>query len=73
MSDDLAGLMVYRAKSCAMLAMAGAGAEAVECLREAYEDPSCAMPFIDPYYPHYDLIRDEPEFVEFMVEISGKQ
>ena len=69
-SGDLAGLMLYRSASCAMLAMAAAATEAVECLREAFEEPSYATPFIDPYYPHYDLIRNEPEFVELLAELE---
>ena len=70
-SADLAGLMVYRSASCAILGMAGATEEAVECLRESFEEPSYAVPFLDPYYPQYDLIRDEPEFVELVAEIDG--
>jgi TolB-like protein/Tfp pilus assembly protein PilF len=70
-STDLAGLMLNRSVSCAILGMAGATVEAVECLREAFEEPSYAAPFLDPYYPQYDLIRDEPEFVELVAEIDG--
>jgi len=61
---------VYRSTSCAMLAMAAAATEAVECLREAFEEPSYATPFIDPFYPYYDSIRDDPEFVELIAEIE---
>ena len=70
-SADLAGLMSYRAMSCTTLAMAEAAAEAVECLRESFEQPSWAMPFLDPYYPYYDLIRDTPEFVKLLTEIDA--
>ncbi len=69
-SEDLAGLMVYRSVFCAILGMAGATVEAVECLRESFEEPSYALPFLDPYYPQYDLIRDEPEFVELIADIN---
>lgn len=48
----------------------GASREAVKCLRRSFEEPSYAMPFIDPFYPHYDSIRDDPEFVELLAEID---
>jgi len=67
-SDDLAGLLVQRAKSCSILAMASAATEAVECLREAFVEPSWAIPFIEPYYPQYDLIRDDPKFIDLLAE-----
>ncbi len=69
-SGDLAELIENRSMSCAILGMAGATVEAVECLRESFEEPSYALPFLDPYYPHYDLIRDEPEFVELVAEVD---
>lgn len=69
-SADLAGLIERRSMSCGILGMAGATVEAVKCLRESFEEPSYAMPFIDPFYPHYDSIRDEPEFVELVAEID---
>ena len=67
---DLAELIENRSMSCAILGMAGATVEAVECLRKSFEEPSYALPFLDPYYPHYDLIRDEPEFVELVAEVD---
>jgi len=72
-STDLPELMGKRSVSCAILGMAGATLETVACLRDAFEEPSYAMPFIDPFYPYYDSIRDEPEFVELLAEFDGKQ
>jgi tetratricopeptide (TPR) repeat protein len=69
-STDLAGLSTGRSISCSILGMAGAAVEAVECLREAFKEPSYAVPFIDPFYPHYDSIRDTPEFVELIAEFA---
>ena len=69
-STDLAELTGKRSLSCAILGMASATVETVECLREAFEEPSYAMPFIDPFYPYYDLIRDESEFIELLAEID---
>jgi len=42
----------------------------VDCLREAYPKPSTAFPFLEPYLPYYDPIRDEPAFVELL---AGRQ
>ncbi len=69
-STDLPELTGRRSLSCAILGIAGATLETVECLRDALEEPSNVMPFIDPFYPYYDLIRDEPEFIELLAEIE---
>jgi hypothetical protein len=29
------------------------------------------MPFLEPYLPFYDSLRDKPEFIEMLVEIDG--
>jgi len=56
------------ADACRILGMAGATTAAVDCLREAYSKPSAAFPFLEPYLPYYDPIRDEPAFVELLAE-----
>ena len=62
---------VYRRHlACQILGMAGATAAAVECLRVGLVDPSYVMPFMEPYLPFYDTIRDEPEFVELLAELG---
>jgi TolB-like protein/thioredoxin-like negative regulator of GroEL len=71
-SDDLAELLRGRSQACSIFGIVGASKEAVECLRNAFEEPSFALPFIDPFYPHYDSIRDQPEFVELLAEIDGE-
>ena len=48
--------------------MAGATAEAVRCIREAIAEASELRPFVEPFSPYYDSIRNEPEFVELLAE-----
>ena len=55
-------------QACKILGMAGATEEAVDCLREAFSKPSFAFPFLEPYLPYYDPIRNEPAFVELLAE-----
>ncbi len=33
--------------------------------------PSFVVPFIEPYMPYYDPIRESPEFAELMAEIEA--
>jgi len=55
-------------QACQILGMAGATAAAVDCLREAFSKPSSAFPFLEPFLPYYDRIRNEPAFVELLAE-----
>jgi TolB-like protein len=71
-SDDLAELLGGHSMACSIYGLVGASTEAVKCLREAFEEPSYAMPFMDPFYPQYDSIRDQPEFVELLAEIDTR-
>lgn len=70
-SDDLADLLLGHSQACSIIGLVGASTEAVKCLRKAFEEPSYAIPFIDPFYPHYDSIRGQPEFVELVAEIDA--
>jgi TolB-like protein len=65
---DMTIYSVFVAESCRILSMAGATQAAVDCLREAYSKPSSAHPFLEPFLPYYDPIRDEPAFVELLAE-----
>ena len=62
--------MITLDNACKILGMAGATAAAVDCLRKAFSRPSFAHPFLEPYLPYYDAMRDEPEFVEMLAEIE---
>jgi len=57
--------------SCQILAIAQAVPEAVECLQTGFEQPTWIFPFLEPFLPYYDLIRDTPEFQALMVEVNS--
>jgi len=65
---DMTDYSTSAAETCQILGMAGATTAAVDCLREAYSKPSNAFPFLEPFLPYYDAIRDEPAFVELLAE-----
>jgi TolB-like protein/Tfp pilus assembly protein PilF len=69
-TGDLAELVGTRHHTCQVLGMAGATAAAVECIRTGLAEPSMVMPFLEPFLPYYDSIRDEPEFVELLVDLG---
>jgi TolB-like protein len=56
--------------ACQVLGMAGAAEDAVACIRTGLAKPSMVTPFMEPYLPHYDSIRDEPVFVELLAELD---
>jgi hypothetical protein len=68
--EDQAELPVYRHLACRALGMANAAGAATECIREGLVEPSYVMPFMEPYLPYYDSIRQTPEFVGLMAEIG---
>jgi TolB-like protein len=64
---------VYRRHiACQILGIAGAADAAVECIRIGLAEPSEVMPFMEPYLPYYDSIRDEPAFVDLIAEINAE-
>ncbi|MDO8861637.1 winged helix-turn-helix domain-containing protein [Haliea sp. E1-2-M8] len=68
-TQDLAELANQRNYACRTLAMAEAAVTAtLECLRSALEEPSRVMPFIEPYLPYYDSIREDTRFIEFFAD-----
>ena len=66
---ELAGL---RHHACRALAMAAAASAAVECLRSGLVSPSQVIPFVEPFLPYYDSLRNDPGFVELVAEIQGE-
>jgi hypothetical protein len=64
--DDLAELTNIRHFACRILGMAADSAAAVKCIRDALAEPSVVMPFVEPYLPYYDPIREDPEFIELI-------
>jgi len=43
----------------------------VKCIRDGLEQASLMAPFLEPYLPFYDLIRNEPEFIEMLTDVDG--
>lgn len=56
--------------TCQILGLAGAAEAAVRCLRDGLVEPSMVMPFLEPYLPFYDPIREDPAFVELVEEVE---
>jgi hypothetical protein len=67
---DLAELAGGRHQSCRVLGMAGATAAVVACIRTGLAEPSFVMPFMEPFLPYYDSMRNEPAFVDLLTEIG---
>lgn len=70
---DWANRTAYEHEACRILGMTSATKAAVKCIRDGLVQPSFMMPFLEPYLPFYDSIRDEPEFIEMLTEIDGVQ
>jgi TolB-like protein/DNA-binding winged helix-turn-helix (wHTH) protein len=69
---DLAELVNLRHQACRALGMAAATSAAVECIRAGLAAPSLVMPFVEPYLPYYDSMRNEAEFVDLLAEIQNQ-
>lgn len=69
-STDLAELANLRHFACRALGMAAATSAAVECIRSGLVEPSRVMPFLEPFLPYYDSIRNEPAFVALLAAIQ---
>ncbi|WP_405235083.1 winged helix-turn-helix domain-containing tetratricopeptide repeat protein [Lentisalinibacter orientalis] len=67
---DLAERLVLRHHACRALGLATAVNAAVDCLRSGLAEPSQAIPFIEPFLPYYDSIRDDPRFVDFVAALT---
>ena len=70
--NDLAELANLRHQACRALGMAAATSAAVECIRAGLAAPSLVMPFVEPYLPYYDSMRNEAEFVDLLADIQSQ-
>jgi len=70
-TEDLAGLGGLTHFACQILGMAGATEAAVVCIRAALVERSLAFPYLEPFLPYYDSVRDDPLFVELLAEIDA--
>ncbi len=69
-ANDATLVWSLRPRLCHALGMSGAKAATLSCLRAALTRPSMAVNYLEPLLPYYDSIRQSPEFVELMAEIS---
>ena len=69
-SADLAEFTNAWHLSCRALGMAASTAMAVNCIRAGLLKPSYVKPFLEPFLPYYDSIREQAEFVELLTEIQ---
>ena len=67
--QDLAERLILRHHACRALGMAAATSAAVECLRSALVESSQVHPFIEPFLPYYDAIRNDSLYLEFLSEL----
>lgn len=71
---DRAEWMLERVYYCRLLSMAEALDQANACLRNALEEPSRALTYLEPYSPAYDAIRNTPPFKQLLSDLreAGK-
>jgi hypothetical protein len=69
-AKDLASRNKLWDRACQNLGIAGAAEAAVNCLRRGLKQPSPVVYFIEPHFPFYDPIRNEPVFVELLEELA---
>lgn len=62
-----------RHDACRILGMIAATQAAVKCIRISLANPSHVTPFLEPYLPFYDPIRDQPEFISMLADIDPEQ
>lgn len=70
-AQDLAELANMRHYACRALGMAAAVFAALDCLRSGLASTSRVHPFIEPFLPYYDSMREDPRFVELLAELEG--
>jgi TolB-like protein len=67
---DWAERVGRRQEACRVLGMIAATQATVKCIREGLAEPSGIIPFLEPYLPYYDPLRDEPAFIEMLDAID---
>jgi len=56
--------------ACRILGMIGASDAAIKCIRDSLAEASYVMPFLEPYLPFYDPVRNEQAFKDLLNEID---
>jgi TolB-like protein len=59
-----------RRYDCQILGFIGSATEAVACLRNTFENPGSAMPFLEPLLPAYDPVRNSAAFQALQAELA---
>lgn len=67
---DLTEIMMRRHHACKVLGMISEVELAVECLNKAFEQPSRASRFLEPYMPFYDSIRSSTAFKKLLSNVD---
>jgi TolB-like protein/DNA-binding winged helix-turn-helix (wHTH) protein len=68
---DWAERVATRHDACRVLGMVAATQAAVQCIRDGLAEPSMVIPFVEPYLPFYDPVREDPEFIEMLDAIDN--
>lgn len=64
--------MQFREAVCGTWGMMARQVEAVACLRRGFDEPSQMVPWMAPFQPEYDPIRDTPEFQALLSELDTR-
>ncbi|WOJ92245.1 hypothetical protein R0135_10645 [Congregibacter variabilis] len=67
---DRAEWLLERVYYCRMLSLAQALEQANACLRNALEEPSRALSYLEPFSPAYDAIRNTPAFQRLLGDLG---
>jgi len=70
-ASDVTEPMFFGDLKCIFLAMINETGSTVECLRTQFQLPSFTLPFLHPYLPFFDSMRNEPAFLELMVDVEN--
>ena len=68
---DWAQRISFREAVCGVYGIMAMPEEAVDCLRRGLSEPSLLAPWMVPYQPEYDPVRQSPEFQALMAELEA--
>ena len=70
-AEDIAARLMNSDILWVIYAIANAGEEAVQCIRDTMKGPSRVMPFMEIHLPLYDSMRDTPSFQQLVAEVES--
>ncbi|WP_162846027.1 winged helix-turn-helix domain-containing tetratricopeptide repeat protein [Seongchinamella sediminis] len=68
---DRAERMNRRHDACRVLGMAADAAAAAQCIGVGLAEASLVMPFMEPWLPFYDSVRQSPEFAALLAQLES--